>query len=55
MKERRPDGCHFDAYGADEEFLRTLTCENCPLVSMVCDYKGEVALTRLARSMHDGE
>ena len=35
----RPEGCYFDIYGAEEELLRTLTCDNCPLSPLNCQYK----------------
>ncbi|MGD0057285.1 MAG: hypothetical protein ABSB83_05470 [Methanomassiliicoccales archaeon] len=45
----RPDGCTFDAYGADEETLRNLTCDNCLVSGMVCEYRGLATLVHLAK------
>jgi hypothetical protein len=47
----RPKGCYFDVYGADEEMLRTLTCENCPLPAMVCDFRNNPIMNKLASSI----
>jgi hypothetical protein len=47
----RPKGCYFDVYGWDEEKLETLTCKNCPLPAMVCDYKGLAVMEELAKKM----
>ena len=47
-RSERPKGCYFDAYGADEEMLRSLDCGNCPLPALVCDYKGWAALKAIA-------
>jgi len=52
MNEResmRPEGCAFDAYGADEETLRNLTCDNCLISGMVCEYRGLATLSHLAK------
>jgi len=46
----RPKGCYFDVYGADEEMLHTLTCENCPLPAMVCDFRNDSIMSKLASS-----
>jgi len=51
----RPDGCPFDAYGAEEETLRNLTCENCLVSGMVCEYRGLVTLARLAKVVDQSE
>ncbi len=45
----RPFGCPFDAYGADEDTLRELTCDDCIVSSMVCEYRGQAAFVQLAR------
>ena len=45
----RPDGCAFDAYGADEETLHNLTGENCLVSGMVCEYRGLATLVHLAK------
>ena len=47
----RPKGCFFDVYGADEEMLRTLTCENCPLPAMVCDFRGYAVIDQIAAGL----
>ena len=47
--EKRPKGCYFDVYGADEEMLKTLTCQNCPLPAMICDFKGYAVLNDIAK------
>ncbi|MBM4237766.1 MAG: hypothetical protein FJ151_04700 [Euryarchaeota archaeon] len=49
LQDNRPFGCPFDAYGADEETLRDLTCGSCMVSSIVCEYKGEAVLVQLAR------
>ncbi|MGB9884207.1 MAG: hypothetical protein ACPLM9_02590 [Methanomassiliicoccales archaeon] len=46
---KRPSGCFFDAYGYAKPGNEELTCENCPLSPMICDYKGYSAIERLAR------
>jgi len=46
---KRPYGCAFDAYGADEATLRDLTCDSCLVSGMVCEYRGLATLTRLAK------
>lgn len=45
----RPYGCTFDAYGAAEDTLRNLTCENCLVSGMVCEYRGLATLLHLAK------
>lgn len=36
---KRPLGCPFDAYGADESFLEVLNCANCPINPYMCEFK----------------
>ncbi|HUV24281.1 MAG TPA: hypothetical protein VMW26_02505 [Methanomassiliicoccales archaeon] len=47
--EMRPKGCYFDMYGAEKEMLDSLTCHNCPLPAMVCDYKSWPLLEDMAK------
>jgi hypothetical protein len=47
--EMRPKGCYFDMYGAEREMLDSLTCRNCPLPAMVCDYKSWPLLEDMAK------
>jgi len=51
QKPERPKGCYFDVYGWDEEKLKNLTCKNCPLPAMVCDYKGWAVMEQIAERM----
>lgn len=55
MNDMRPLGCHFDAYGAEEEFLSSLNCRNCPLIPLLCEYKGEATIARLANATYGEE
>lgn len=52
---QRPKGCYFDVYGWDEESLESLTCHNCPLPAMICDYKGWAVLQQIADRMRTTE
>jgi len=52
-RTRRPQGCPFDAYGADKMFLELLTCENCPVVPLLCEYKITPPSTPPDRPVHD--
>lgn len=47
----RPDGCPFEAYGSSPEMLKNLTCENCIVSSMVCEYRGYAAVIDLAKKI----
>ena len=48
---KRPKGCYFDIYGWDEEKLKTLTCENCPLPAMICGYKGLAVIEKVGKEI----
>ena len=55
-KAQRPDGCPFDAYGhRNKEFLESLTCGNCPLTSMNCEFKGYANLENLSEGLRKGQ
>ncbi|MBC7108828.1 MAG: hypothetical protein H5T41_08625 [Methanomassiliicoccales archaeon] len=47
-KSTRPFGCFFDVYGYPGTMIEELTCDNCPISPMVCDYRGQTTINRLA-------
>ncbi|MCQ5375004.1 MAG: hypothetical protein NO474_00165 [Methanomassiliicoccales archaeon] len=46
---KRPFGCFFDVYGYSGTRIEELTCDNCPISPMVCDYKGQTTINNLAK------